>query len=188
MTAQPLGEYPSPTDPVIAQEERERFQITDDKQAAWAMRKLAAIRKRQAEVSGIADLERERIAAWETQQIEALSGDTAYFTGLLVQYARTERDANDRKSVVLPHGSVKSRAGSRRVEIVDADAFTVWAQKNAPTLVRVRVEPDKAAIRAAIPDDVMRATNPLPVDSTTGEVMPGVSITRSEITYTVEID
>ena len=178
-------EYDAATDPVVDAAERERFRVADDQQAAWAMRKLASLRRRQAEIDRTAKAEVDRIEAWHVHQSAALVADTNYFTGLLTEYARVERDAHDRKTVSLPHGTIKSRAGGERVDVTDADAFVAWAERSAPTLVRVRVEPDKAAVKAAFTGDPETGAV---LDPTTGEVVPGVSITRTEITYTIETE
>jgi len=162
--------------------ERERFTITDDQQATWAMRKLMSLRKRQAEIDALARVEIERIESWHLHASGGLIADTNYFTGVLVEYARAERETNDRKSISLPYGMVKSRAGSRHVEVSDVAAFTQWAQANSPTLLRVRVEPDKAAIKASLKDEGTAGV----IDTTTGEIVPGVTIVQSQTTYTVE--
>lgn len=183
MSALPMdpAEYDAPTDPAPEGEERERFTIGDDAAAGWAMRKLAALRKRQAEVDAIARDEIARIEAWHLAASGALVADTNYFTGLLTHYAHVEREAHGRKSISLPYGTVRSRAGSRRVEVTDDVAFLAWAEQSAPTLIRVRKEPDKAAIR-----QTFDAADDMVVDPATGEVVPGITVTRSETTYQIE--
>ena len=162
-------------------EERERFVVQDDSQAAWAMRKLMALRKRQADIDALAEEEAARIGSWHLHASSGLVADTNYFTGILTEYARKQRDDFDRKSISLPYGTVKSRASSRRVEVTDADAFIAWARTNAPTLIRVKEEPDKAAIKASFD-----SSSNLIVDPSTGEVVPGVAVAVSDTTFTIE--
>lgn len=184
-----LADYDSPTDPQpgAAEEERRRFSVSDDSGATWAMRKLAALRQRQAEINTIAEQEYLRIEAWRHQQTDNLTADINYFTGLLTEYARQEREVHGRKSITLPHGTIKSRSGSKRIEVTDEPAFLAWARQHAPTLIRVREEPDKAAIKASFPAAMLAEVDVL-VDRDTGEVIPGVQLSRAETTYTVEVD
>jgi hypothetical protein len=162
---------------------RERFKVVDDSAATWTMRKLAALRKREAELDAIAAQETERIRQWRAAQAATLEPDIAYFEGLLIEYAKNERDQNGRKSIVLPHGKIASRAGSERVDVVDADAFIKWAQANSPLLVRVRAEPDKTAIKANLLNQGADGA----IDKTTGEIVPGVAFIKSDTTYSIDI-
>lgn len=182
-----LHEFDLPTDPVVTHEDRERFVVTNDSQATWAMRKLAALRARQAEIDAVARAEMERIEAWHLSASSALVPDANYFTALLTNYAAQQRAQQQRKSIALPHGVVKSRAGSARIEVTDESAFLAWAEDNAPTLIRVRREPDKAAIKAAFPPaSSPGASEDGKVITEHGEIVPGVAVAMSEITYIVE--
>jgi len=180
---QPLPEFPSTNDPVLEDEQtRERFTITDDGAATWAMRKLAALRDKQREFQRIADNETARISEWLDQMTRNLDGDMKFFEGLLIQYAMREREENGRKSVVLPHGSVKSRASSDKARVTDAEAFIKWAQNSAPELLRTKVEPAQSEINAK----VTLTDDGIVVIAESGEVVQGVVIEKGSISFNVE--
>lgn len=181
MTALSLDEYDVSPEPVG--ENRETFRVENDSQAAWAMRKLRAIRTKQAEAEAIAHAEHERIEAWLADAKKATSGDEAFFEGLLIAYAMRQRVTENRKSITLPHGSIKSRAAQPSVKVADADAFIMWAKTYGPEFIRTKVEPDLSAIRRDCDLSGNEAVN-----MATGEVVPGVIIQQRDATFSVEVN
>jgi hypothetical protein len=184
MTAiEPLDDYQAVTDPEVPAE-REHFKITDDNAASWAMRKLRTLRERQAEIDTVARDEIARIEKWHLAASGALVADTNFFTAILTHYAQQQRNELDRKSVSLPYGTIKSRAGTSRVEVSDVDGFLAWARVNAPALVRTREEPDKTQIK----NSLVHVAGDMVIDKATGEVVPGVAIQRTDTSYTSETE
>lgn len=118
------------------------FRVENDEQAAWAMRKFANACKKIEENEAILARERLRWQAWLDEVNGSIAKEAAYFEDLLTDYLRRERDS--RKSIKLPHGTVKSRA-STRVHV--EEGFVEWAKSNRPDLLRTKVEPDLAAIK-----------------------------------------
>lgn len=176
-----LPDYESSTTQPI---DRERFRVDDDAKATWAMRKLRAIEAKVAENQRIATDERARIDEWLERVNEPLAQDAAYFRGLLIEYARHEREAADRKTVITPYGSVKSRAGQPKWH-VDAAVFLDWARVSHPDLIRVKEEPNLTAIK-----EVVLPVPGLPDIAVTpdGEPVPGITVTPADTSYTVEVD
>jgi len=181
MTLEPL-DYVSRHDPVTD----ERFRITDDSQASWAMRKLKAIRDRMAEIDQVAEVEFARITEWRNEQIEQASRDEPYFTAILNEYAKIEREVKDRKTISLPYGEIKSRAGSTRVDITDTEQFIAWAQANQPALLRTKIEPHKANIAEEFDGNLLRDDGSV-IDLKTGEIIPGLHMTTGETTFSIKI-
>ena len=58
---------------------REAFAVTDTSSATWAMRKLAAIRRKQADIAQAADAEILRIADWAAAEQRKLLDSANYF-------------------------------------------------------------------------------------------------------------
>lgn len=110
------------------EEHREPFVVDSDEKAAWAMRKFAESMFKIKENMAIVEKERVRWVAWLDSVNCKLSKDAYYFEGLLIDYMRREREANDRKSIKLPHGTVKSVATQEK--IVPLDGFVEWAHQN----------------------------------------------------------
>lgn len=80
------------------------------------MRKLASIRRKQADNKAIFDREVQRVAEWLEKVNTALERDAEWFEANLKPYALTER-SNGRKSVVLPHGTIKTTAGRPKLKL-----------------------------------------------------------------------
>lgn len=169
-------------DATEAPEDRERFKITDDSQATWAMRKAAAAKARLAEIQAIADAEIERIQAWAEQQSREPIRDVDYFEAILIEYAIGQR-AEGRKTISTPYGVVKSRAGQPKWKVDDAEAFLSWARRNnRPDLIRVKEEADMARLKTEFEN-----TGDAAVDPESGEVVPGVSVSDAHTSFTVEV-
>lgn len=146
----------------------EGFVVDDDEKAEWAVRKLSRIRRKQAQNKAIYEAELERISEWLKTVNESLERDALYFEAVLTPYALQER-SNGRKSLVLPHGTVKTTAGRAKIEFESEDGFVDWAKTNDPNLLRVKHEINKKVLNDLITED-------LKVISTQGEIIPNVRV------------
>ena len=157
---------------IIEEPTREAFVISDDSKADWAMRKLASLRRKQADNKAIYDREVLRVAEWLEKVNTDLERDAEWFESNLKPYALTER-YNGRKSVVLPHGTIKTTAGRPKIEIEDESKFLAWAEASQPELIRVKKEIDKKVLNTLLTDsgDVI---------STQGEIVPSVRVIPAE--------
>jgi len=157
---------------IIEEPTREAFVISDDSKADWAMRKLASLRRKQADNKAIFDKEVQRVTEWLEKVNTDLERDAEWFESNLKPYALTER-SNGRKSLVLPHGTVKTTAGRPKIEIQNEVEFLAWAEKSEPELIRVKKEIDKKVLNALLTDsgDVI---------STQGEIVPSVRVIPAE--------
>ena len=150
----------------------EGFKVDNDQKADWAIRKLSKIRKQQAINKAIFDKEVIRVTEWLSKVNANLDGDALYFEAVLTPYALQER-FNGRKSLVLPHGTVKTTAGRPKIEFESEEGFIEWAKVNDPALLRVKTEIDKKTLNELITDDNK-------VISTQGEIIPSVKVHPAE--------
>ena len=164
---------------IIEEPAREPFKVDDDSKADWAMRKLASIRRKQAENKDIFDREVKRVMEWLEKVNTALERDAEWFESNLRPYALQER-SKDRKSIVLPHGTIKTVAGRVKFDIEDESKLIEWAEKNAPELVRVKKEVDKKALGALNQSEDK-------VISTQGEIVPSVKVIPAEVSVSFVI-
>lgn len=175
----------------LRDEARERFTIQDDSAASWAMRKLRAIRSKQAENKQMAVDEHARIDLWLDEVNDPLDRDAKYFEAILTDYAIRVRENPDdgRKSISLPTGKVATRQGSPKYT-VDAEMFLPWARENAPHLIRVKEEPSLSAIKEYVvaADDAPVATSDGVAITSDGEIVPGVHVSSSDVAVTVTPD
>lgn len=151
----------------------EGFSVTDDQKANWALRKLAVVRRKQSENKSIHDAEVTRLTEWLSAVNTDLERDALYFEAVLTPYALTER-FNGRKSLVLPHGTVKTTAGRPKIEFESEDGFIEWAKVNDPALLRIKTEIDKKILNELITDDYQ-------VISTQGEIIPAIKVLPAEV-------
>lgn len=171
MTIPEINEFDSPAISSISAE-NEGFVVDTDQKADWAIRKLAVVRKKQAENKAIYDAEVERITEWLSTVNTALERDALYFEAVLRPYALTQR-LEGRKTLTLPHGTIKTTAGQPKVEFKNEQAFIEWAQVNDPSLLKVKTDIDKTAVKALITEEGV-------VISTQGEIVPEVEVIPAE--------
>lgn len=112
----------------------ERWQITEDGQAEWAMRKLAALAARADEVRAQARGWRNPIDEWERAELERVERPARFFAAHLERYGLDVR-ANDprRATVPLPSGEIATRAPKApTVTIDDEAALLAWLGEHLP--------------------------------------------------------
>lgn len=155
------------------EEARQRFKIENTEQLAWALRKLAAIKAKENEVRRLADAERQRISDWEQKELTALERDRSFFEGLIAEYAAKQREADPKWKASTPYGRVSFRRQPAKWEWKDDASLVAFLEANGhDSLVRVKKEPDKNAVKKAF----QTTADGKVVDPNTGEVVPGVVV------------
>jgi len=169
---------------VGAPAEREGFQITDLSAATWAMKKVARIRARQAEIHAAACAEIDRLKAWDAAEQHRLDSEAAFFVEHLIDYHRRLIAEDPKaKTIRLPHGELRCRA--QQPEFMRDDAALLdWAMQVDPNaLVITQLAPRWAEIkkRGQVQGDKF-------LDPETGEVIPGVTAIERPPKFTVEVE
>lgn len=179
-------DIPTPLDD-LPEETKQRFTITDDNAAAWAMRKLRSIRSKQAEYDQVAVDERARIDRWLDEVKAPLDRDAHFFEAILMDYAYRCRENPDdgRKSIALPTGKVSTRSTQPKWT-VDTERFVEWARAHQPDLIRVREDVDLTKARQTL--DLHEASSGLVAISPDGEIVPGITVEPGGISATVTPD
>lgn len=150
------------------------FQVANQSQAIWALRKMQQLTRRQAAAQATARDEIDRIGRWLTD-IEAKSqGELAYFEALLRDYFLREQAADPRlKSLQLPHGTLKLR-NQQREYAFDERLVIPWAKENLPEAVQIKENLLKTPVK-----DYIKAT---------GEVLPGVVISMRPAQFSIDLE
>lgn len=162
--------------------QKEAFVVDDLGKATWAMRQLRGIVAQIEANVEIAKAEKERIEAWQESVNKPLLNDRLYFETLLTNYLREERKNDpDKKTISTPYGKITSRTTQPKWDV--AEELTDWLLNNNDTLVRVKYEVDKTELKKAYEIAGTQAVN-----SKTGEVVPFITITPSDISYKVEVE
>ena len=112
------------------EQQDERFVVDNDEKAAWAMRKLHELHTQMRANERVYDQEKKNIDDWLQEVNGTLVNKGEYFRGLLLEYQARERDK--RKTIKLPHGTLKSRS-TERIEI--DDEFVDWAACDRDDLI-----------------------------------------------------
>lgn len=157
----------------------------DPQNPAWiesAARRIRRIRKieterallEQAYTNEINLLERRR-----DEQLAKLDARIEWVAAPLRQFhAAVLRMDPDRKTIVVPGGSLRSRTPKKpKVFITNEGEFVEWAQTNAPDLVKTVYKADRPKI--AVDRFAHPALEPgveVPVVAETGEQVPGVKM------------
>lgn len=151
------------------------FVVDNDSKADWALRKLAAVRRRLRERQLFVEAELARLRAWQAK----LDAEDTRFIGYLEQllavyFARLEAEGRlgRRKSYRLPHGQLTTNQTPTQWE-VDAAALLRWAEPLG--LVRINKTSAWREIKARL---IPAAPQPgaAAIDATTGELVPGVTV------------
>lgn len=129
-----------------------RWAITDDGLAEWAMRKLAAINRRTAELERQRDEWAMRIRYWFEHATGALGRRAEFFAGHLERYALDQRKITGEMTLRLPSGNVATRKVPPKVVVSDEAAFRAWALANLDHPA-VRVKPELVAGETGLGDD-----------------------------------
>jgi len=135
-----------------------------------ANKSLRAVRYWRAEARKVAfqaQTEVDRIKAWEERELARLDRRIAWHEEGL----RAFLWGTGKKTLKLAFGTLKRTAGRDRVVVEDAPAFL---QAAGPDLVRVKTDPDKAAILRHI--------------KATGEIPEGCDLVQGEDTFKATTD
>ena len=170
---------------VGAPAEREGFQITDLSAATWAMKKVARIRARQAEIHAAACAEIDRLKAWDAAEQHRLDSEAAFFVEHLIDYHRRLIAEDPKaKTIRLPHGELRCRA-QQPEWTKDEIQLLAWAQATDPVaFVQIKETAKWAEIKKR---GVLQPDGSL-VYVETGEVIPGVTAIERPPKFTVEVE
>ncbi|WP_048744524.1 host-nuclease inhibitor Gam family protein [Paenibacillus sp. P22] len=153
-------------------EQPQRFSVNTVEEANWALRKLSAIEAKRNEIKALAEQEMKRIKQWLEWESTSLDDSTAYFNGLLSEYAYRQRDQDPKfKKFTTPYGSVAFKKQQDKWEYDDAALLDSLRSSGLTELIRVKEEPNKVELkkRVAVKDGLV-------VDPETGSVLEGVQV------------
>jgi len=112
------------------EEERERFCLTDENMANWALRKIAKARAEYEEAAQVAEAEVKRIDDWLEGRKRELEHTEEFFGGLLAAYYLPQHMDNPRqKTFKLPAGQVQIRK-QQPDYVRDDEALLAWLKGN----------------------------------------------------------
>jgi hypothetical protein len=170
------------TGEVEGAEEREGFRCETPEQANWALEGLAALSVEDKSDEAVAAEMMTRAATWLRERRRRREGRQSWFASCIEFFARTQHaaTAGKEKSWSLPNGRFALRKPAwawvpfalAEVE----DRVTDWLGKNRPEFVRVKAEPNFAALRKAVAPPAMGEEAKPAILADTGEVIPDLFV------------
>ena len=145
-------------------------EVQDEATVERYLRAVRYYRQEAQRVLDAAQAERERVAAWEERHLRAAQRSLDYLEMVLRHFS----EATGRARRTSPNGTLAWRRQPERVEIADPAAFCANPENEAEGFVRVRKEPDRAAIKTAI-----KARGILP---------EGADLVRGEDKFVVDVE
>jgi len=130
-----------------------RWRIESDGEAEWSLRHLAEAQMSVSTVEEQAAEWRRRIDEYVDNAVKPMRRRAEFFRVHLEDYALRVREASgdEIKAVRLPSGDVQTHASAQRVEVWDAEGFTLWAGDHADDpMVRTKHELAKAEAKACV--------------------------------------
>lgn len=116
----------------LVPEAAQRWTVTDDRSAEWAMRHVVAATAEIERLRDQADNWEARIHQWFTHRANPLLAKVAFMEAHLERHAIALRAADPkRKTLVLPSGAVRTTSSAPKVVISNAGAAFTWACAHA---------------------------------------------------------
>lgn len=155
--------------------------IADLDRAGRALRRLAYLDARMAEIDAVYEQRLAELDAWREGERRRDEHVRSFLLGRLRQFheARLAEDPKA-KTIRLPEGDLKSRMGQPRWEI-DDQALIAWAADHMDELLRRDPKVDRTAVKLEFRD---RVTEDGRVFDDAGEVVPGIIVRFAEVAYT----
>lgn len=161
----------------------EKWVVTDEETANKYMRIIRKLEQQKDEVGRIYAKEVQRIESFYDAELDELDRKSDFFKEFLMAYYKRQRELNPKFQLKTPWGKVTSR------KVVsptwqDEAAVLDWLKANKrDDLVKVEESVKKAELKKAF--EVVGGQY---VDTTTGEVVPGVSVEeKTSIKVSVEV-
>lgn len=161
------------------------WEVTDDAAAGWCMRKIGRANSELLRFQEAADYEVARIRRRLDEVSAPLARTVGFFESKLIDYRRRLEDESPELPATyrLPHGDITRRKGRARTLVLNAEEFTAWALRWAPDAVTVK--PLTSTLTKAERFEVTAEGRV--VDTSSGELVPGVEVAVSPPSYGVKV-
>ncbi|GEO70503.1 host-nuclease inhibitor Gam family protein [Levilactobacillus acidifarinae] len=123
------------------------FKIDSLSSATWAMRKYRALDTKDADVKQIAQEQINSIEKWRDNQLQANKDSRGFFEGLLGDYLMELRQSDPKARIETPYGTVSTRKKAAGVNWSEDALVKSIKEQGLNDLLRIKEEPDKAAIK-----------------------------------------
>lgn len=164
--------------------QQDGFAVNNDNAANWALRKIKSFKDQKEQNTAYANEEIEKINNWLEKENETLDNSISHFESLLALYAlELQKKDKNFKSRKLPGGSFGFRKSQPKWHYEPEKAVASLEQQGNHDLIRIKKEPDKAAIKK-----YFKVANGKAYDPTTGEELDGVMVQDQPDIFSVKVD
>lgn len=156
-------------EPPLGTEEAEQWRITDDSQAAWALRRLAWYEAERDRMVDRAEEERAAIEAWLADATSGVRGKIEFFREHLEGYYRQLVATKGREvpqTYRLPGGALKRRKAPDSLVVrneTDEQAFIAWCLAEGRTEY-LSIKVDRQAVKDSVKIGYLRLEPPIEKD------------------------
>ncbi|WZY01565.1 host-nuclease inhibitor Gam family protein [Bacillus sp. FSL W7-1360] len=168
-------------------EEKEKFEVNDQSQLNWVFRKLAVLNDEKNNIKEIAEQEKERITAWEQEELEPINVSIGNLESLVTEYhMRTLKDDPSAKTLRTPHG--KSKSTTRKAAPVAKDKDKLLEHVKAAGMdeyVKVKEEVKWSDLKKSL--NVVDIDGKLTAIDENGQEVAGVIIEPAKTTYKIDM-
>lgn len=164
--------------------EDERFKVTDDEKANWALRKVKQFEDRKKENFALAEAEISKVEEWLEIVNADIQNSIEYFQSLLAEYAFNLKKQDPKmKTVKLPNGNLSFRKQQPQWNLDDETVLQALKKSNRTDLIKVTEKPMLADIKK-----VFVVVEGKAVDPDTGEVVEGITIEERQEKFGVKVN
>lgn len=167
-----------------APEVREGWRVDSMSAADWALRKIRAARMEMENLKKYADSEKARIDMWLKEQTEARQRDVDFFEAQLKPFVADALNGKKTKTMKFPCGSCSFKKSAPKFTKNEAELLA-FVEENYGDFVDVAVK--KSVKWTEFKQTLDFASNGRLVTEN-GEIVPGVSYTVGEDTFTVKTE
>lgn len=162
---------------VQEEEEQERFKITDDDRACWALQKIKELEDQVEEKEALAQRQIDQVNNWLDKETSSLEKQINNFKNMLFEYAQQLREEDPTmKTHSLPFGKLQFR--KRRPKWQYEDELLDTVKDRIPDAVRVKEDVDKRTLKKIVKDSGQYKIldDGRVVDTETGEFVHGLKV------------
>ena len=169
-------------------EKQKRFVVTNLSELNWVFRKVAAVKKKMAENTELADAERARFDAWEEKENRKYADRMLFLEQKAAEYHRHVLNEDPmQKTISTPYGKSKSTARKSQLKNVkDSKELLAYAEQAGEQFVKVKKEVAWAELKKTISIHETETAS-LPIDAN-GEIVPGVIVEPASVSFKVEVN
>lgn len=135
---------------IESEETKERFKIENLDSANWAFRKLAALERKEKEITQLADAEKNRIETWEKEEKAQIQSSKDFFNFLLEEYYRKQRELDPKFKLSTPYGKVTSRKQQAKWNYDDEVILESLKDNKLDKFIRIKEEVNKSDLKAEV--------------------------------------